>query len=109
MLKLKIGTENNMILIGPPNKILNQTHSKFYAKTSSLVDRISIELYHILSEETFNPDAPKTDFKNLRLLSHEQLLIKNIPFDLNVAKNFRLLMPLQNSGSIASFNFDFYY
>ena len=94
MLKIKIGTENNVILLGPPNRILNITHSKFIAKTTSLADRVSIELYHILSEEAFNPDAPKTDFKNLRLLSHEQILIKNIPFDFNVAKNFKLLMPL---------------
>jgi hypothetical protein len=64
MLKIKIGNENDILYLNAPNRILNQTHTKFVAKTSSLSDKISIEFYQILSEEAFNPDAPKADFKN---------------------------------------------
>jgi hypothetical protein len=46
----------------------------------------------------------------MRLLSHEWLQIKNLPFDSsNSAENYLLLMGLENSGSVASFDFNFDY
>lgn len=58
---MKVGSESNQILMTIPNKIINYTHQKFFAKTSSLNDKISIELFHIKTDKPIDPQA-KFDF-----------------------------------------------
>ena len=88
MLKIKAGTEINQLLLIMPNKIVNVSNKKFFAKTYSHNDKISIEFYHILSNEALdNPSS--MNFKNMRLIGHELLPLSKIPFNSsNVAENY---------------------
>lgn len=54
MMKIKIGSENNIMYLVCPDKILNPANNKFYAKTSSLNEKVSVEFYHVLSEGALN-------------------------------------------------------
>ena len=54
MMKIKIGSEHNTMYFGCPDRILNQANNKFYAKTSSLNEKMSVEFYHVLSEGALN-------------------------------------------------------
>ncbi len=64
----------------------------------------------MLSEEAFNPDSSKSNFKNLRLISHLMLPLKNIPFDsFNQCLNYQFLTNLSKTGQVACLNFKFTY
>eukprot|EP00347_Sterkiella_histriomuscorum_P014269 403361529 len=110
MIKIKEGLHMTQIVVASPNKILDINRSKFSTQTQSLEEKISIEFYQILSEEAFNPEI-KMNFKNMRLISHMILPLRNIPFNTisNTANNYQILTNLGKTGQVANLNFKFKY
>jgi len=98
LVKIKEGNHQNQIVVALPDRILDTLHSTFFTQTQSLSEKISIEFYQILSEEAFNPDQ-KMNFKNLKLISHMLLPLKNIPFDAsNTAPSYQIFTNISKSG-----------
>ena len=79
------------------------------ANIDSINDKVYVEFYDVLNEQAFDAKASnaRTDLKNLKLLSHRIFDVKDLPFDDNrLVRGFRLLMPIENSGNVASFVFN---
>jgi len=102
---MKVGTESNAIYVGSPNRILDVLHAKMSANIDSINDKVYLEFYDVLKEDAFDPKSTSVnDFSNLKLLSHLVFDVKDFTFsDIGVAENFRVLMPIENSGNVASF------
>ena len=109
MVKLKIGTETNSIYVAAPGRILDIVHQKMTANIDSINDKVYLEFYDVLNEEAFDAKQQRdnTDLSNLKLLSYKVFDVRDLPFDeLGVARDFRVLMPVENSGNVASFTFN---
>ena len=112
MLKIKVGAESNQIFVGAPNQILrpdpgNLSSQKMTANVDSYFDKVYVEFYDVVNEAAFDPRNRKsrTDLSNLRLLSLRIFDIRDLPFDKHgLAENFRLLMPVAQSGQMAAFS-----
>ena len=108
MVRLKIGTETNSIYVAAPGKILDVIHQKMVANIDSINDKVYLEFYDILNEEAFDAKQTKdkTDLTNLKLLSYKVFDVRDLPFNKQgIANDFRVLMPVANSGNAASFTF----
>ena len=109
MVKIKIGTESSTIFVASPNRILDAIHQRMSGNIDSINDKVYVEFYDVVNEQAFDPRASnaRTDLSNLRLLSHRIFDVRDLPFDSNGnCQGFRLLMPVENSGNVASFTFN---
>lgn len=50
MVKLRIGTENNCIFVGAPDRILDPLHEKMSSNIDSLNEKVYLEFYDVLDE-----------------------------------------------------------
>lgn len=109
MIRIKIGSEVNTIFVASPNRIIDQIHSRMTANIDSINDKVYVEFYDVLNEQAFDAKASnaRTNLKNLKLLSHRIFDVRDLPFDSEGSvRSFRLLMPVEHSGNVASFVFN---
>ena len=79
------------------------------ANIDSINDKVYLEFYDVLDERAFDPKAghARTDLSNLKMLSHRIFDVRDLPFnDAGDALNHRVLLPVENSGNVASFTFN---
>ena len=108
MIKIKIDGQQTTLFVQAPNKILDLSHSVLTANIDSYYDKAVVSFYDVINEEAFDSKkAIRNDMSNLRLLSHKIFDVRDLPFDKqNQAKDFRILMPVEQSGNVASFTFN---
>ena len=96
MLRIKAGSESNSIFLGAPDRILDPLYQKMTAKIDSISDKVYLEFYDVLEEQTFNlKNADMKETKNLKLLALHVFDVKDFAFDKNgVATAHRVLMPV---------------
>lgn len=109
MVRVKVGAEHTSVFIASPNRILDPIHQKMTANIDSINDKVYVEFYDVLNENAFDLKASnsRTNLSNLKLLSHRIFDVRDFPFDSQgVVQGFRVLMPIENSGNVASFTFN---
>lgn len=109
MLKVKVGKETRIILVGAPDQIYgdpNQLESiQIHSTVQSLRDLVYIEFYDVLNEEDFDPKV-RQPMSNLRMLSHKTFEVKDLPFDKEgFVEKYSVLMPVDYSKKVAEFSF----
>ena len=109
MVKLKIASESTCIFVGAPNKILDLSHAKMFSNIDSINDKVTVEFFDVLKEEAFDPrsSSANSDMSNLRLLSQKIFDVRDFPFRSDGSvEGFKVLMPIEYSGNVASFTFN---
>lgn len=103
MVKLRIGTENNCIFVGAPDRILDPLHEKMSSNIDSLNEKVYLEFYDVLDEQKFNPkDHNSNNPNNLKLLALKIFDVKDFAFDANgLCQDHRVLVPVDRSGNVA--------
>lgn len=79
------------------------------ANIDSINDKVYVEFYDVLNEQALDlkNSQSRTNLSNLKLLSHKIFDVRDFPFSAGgLAQGFRILMPVENSGNVASFTFD---
>lgn len=95
--------------MGAPNRIIDLAHSKMNTNIDSINDKVTVEFYDVLKEEAFNPKSTeaRNDMSNLRLLSQKIFDVRDFPFRSDgIVEGFKVLMPIEHSGNVASFTFN---
>ena len=78
-----------------------------FANIDSINDKVYIEFYDVIKEDGFDPRKASNDTSNLKLLSLRIFDVRDFPFQKNGKTNgFRILMPVEHSGNVASFTFN---
>jgi hypothetical protein len=63
----------------------------------SILDKIYVEFYDVLDESAFDPSSSYKNTKNLKLLGHKGVYIREIPFnEIGLASEFTVEVELDN-------------
>mgnify|MGYP003346602358 CR=1 FL=1 len=84
MIKIRVDKQSTCIFVKAPDQIIDMAHTAMNANIDSINDKVFVDFYDVLDEESFDPrKAISNDSSNLKLLSQRIFDIRDFPFKRN--------------------------